>query len=105
MVNLEELILNLVIENEDKFFDGNDLKKTIINYMPQLHQLAFNIRSMVELNNFLHFPTNEAIQCNGWAIKNVTICILVISHSFFVLTNKFFPQNIPRFTLDKIVYT
>ena len=25
--------------------------------------------------------------CNGWAIKNVTFCILTISHSFFILIN------------------
>ena len=27
---------------------------------------------------------------NGWAIKNVTFCILTISHSFFILMNYFF---------------
>ena len=57
ILNLEELILNRFIGNKENFFDGNHLKKTIINHIPQLRQLALNIRSMIELNNFLHFST------------------------------------------------
>ena len=63
MFNLEELILNIFIGSEENFFDGNDLKNTIINQMPRLRQLAFNIRSIVGSNNFLHFLSNEDIQC------------------------------------------
>ena len=45
------------------------------------------------------------ISCNGWAIKNVTFCILTISHSLFILTNSIFFQNIPRLTLYRTAYT
>ena len=42
---------------------------------------------------------------NGWAIKNVTFCILTISHSLFILMSQVFFQNIPRLTLYRAAYT
>jgi len=62
MSNLEKLILNISIEGEEKFLDGNNLKKNIINHMPRLRQFLFHIRSIVVFDNLMHLPSNEDIQ-------------------------------------------
>jgi hypothetical protein len=62
MSNFEKLTLNISIEGEEKFLDGNNLKTNIINHMPRLRQFLFNIRSIVVLDNLMHLPSNEDIQ-------------------------------------------
>jgi hypothetical protein len=46
MSNLEQLNLYFVIFGRETFIDGNNLKN-ITNYMPQLNQFMFNIRSRI----------------------------------------------------------
>ena len=54
--------------------------------------------------HFVYFIFSEC-RSNGWAIKNVTLRILLISDWFFVLTNPIFPQKIHRSTLYKTAYS
>ncbi|CAF1485048.1 unnamed protein product [Rotaria magnacalcarata] len=51
MLNLEKIDLNLVVGRNRRFIDGNELKKNIINHMPQLNKFVFNIRSTIHLPN------------------------------------------------------
>jgi len=62
MSNLEKLALTLVIEHEERFIDGNNLKNDIVNHMPRLKEFIFNIRTIIKLNNQLHLPSNEDIK-------------------------------------------
>ncbi len=59
MSNLEKLILNISIEGEEKFLDGNNLKKNIINHMLRLRQFLFHIRSIVVFDNLMHLPVKR----------------------------------------------
>ncbi|CAF2668538.1 unnamed protein product [Rotaria sp. Silwood2] len=51
MSNIEKLGLYLTIYVNDKFIDGNDLKKNIINRLPQLNVFTLDIRSLTFINN------------------------------------------------------
>jgi hypothetical protein len=62
MLNLEKLALYLLIECQERFIDGNDLKKNIVSHMPKLNDFIFNIRSIISLDNQMHLPSNEDIQ-------------------------------------------
>lgn len=62
MINLEKLILYLVIECNETFIDGNNLKNNIINYMPLLHEFRFNIRSMIPFHSGMYLVSNDDIQ-------------------------------------------
>lgn len=62
MPNLEKLDLNLNVTERKTFFDGNDLKMNIINYMSQLNQFTFSICSSSNYYNEINLPTNEDIQ-------------------------------------------
>ncbi|CAF3806548.1 unnamed protein product [Rotaria sp. Silwood1] len=77
MSNLEQLDLHIVAIRDDKFIDGNDLKKNIINNMPQLNKFEFNIHSNVSLDNQNDLPSNEDIQKTFKDFKNslVISCI------------------------------
>jgi hypothetical protein len=70
MSNLEQLDLHIVVIRDDKFIDGNDLKKDIINYMPRLNKFEFNIHSSVALDNQNNVPSNEDIQKTFKDFKN-----------------------------------
>ncbi|CAF3037323.1 unnamed protein product, partial [Rotaria sp. Silwood2] len=52
MSNLEKLDVYLSIFVLEKFIDGNNLKKNILNRMSQLNQFSFHIRSYITN----HFP-------------------------------------------------
>jgi hypothetical protein len=62
MSNLEKLDLYLTIYVRDRFIDGNNLKKNILNCMPQLNVFSFDIRSLTFINNQINFPSKEDIQ-------------------------------------------
>lgn len=62
MLNLEKLALALLIDREERFVDGNDLKNNIVNHMPRLREFTFNIRSTIKLDNQIHLPSNEDMQ-------------------------------------------
>ena len=62
MSNLEELQLHIVTISDEKIIDGNDLKKNILNYMPQLNHFGFNILSHVPFDNLDYLPSNADIQ-------------------------------------------
>ncbi|CAF3209517.1 unnamed protein product [Rotaria sp. Silwood2] len=62
MSNLEELDLNLTVDFNEIFIDGNHLKKNIINRMPRLKQFRFSIISMVHIDDSIYFPSTEDIQ-------------------------------------------
>jgi len=70
MLNLEELHLHIVVIRDDKFIDGNDLKKNIINYIPQLNKFEFNIHSNVPFDNQNDLSSNEDIQKTFNDFKN-----------------------------------
>jgi len=59
MLNLEELDLNLIVECDEKFVDGDTLKKDIIIYMPRLNKFTFNICSIINHRNQINFALNE----------------------------------------------
>lgn len=62
MSNLEKLTLCLVIECQERFIDGDNLKKNIVNYMPKLNDFLFNIRSIISLDNQMLLLSNDDIQ-------------------------------------------
>ncbi|CAF1374487.1 unnamed protein product [Rotaria sordida] len=62
MLNLEKLHLCLKIYGRNTFIDGNNLKINIKNYMRQLNQFTFNIRSTIRLDNKINLLSNEDIQ-------------------------------------------
>ncbi|CAF1213438.1 unnamed protein product [Rotaria sordida] len=62
MSNLEKLDLNLIVCERKTFIDGNELKINIVDYMPELKNLTFNIRSTSSFYNKINFPSNEDIQ-------------------------------------------
>ncbi|CAF3385449.1 unnamed protein product [Rotaria socialis] len=62
MTNLRKLALYIAVDYYEKFIDGNDLKKTIINHLPRLNEFVFNIRSIIYPNDDIHLLTNEQIQ-------------------------------------------
>ncbi|CAF5002796.1 unnamed protein product [Rotaria sp. Silwood1] len=51
MSNVEKLGLYLTLYLNDKFIDGNYLKKNIINHLPQLNAFTFDIHSLMFINN------------------------------------------------------
>jgi hypothetical protein len=61
MSNLEKLGLNLTINVDEKFIDGNNLKKNILYRMSQLNQFTFDIRSLLCINNGMNLPSKEDI--------------------------------------------
>ncbi|CAF5207484.1 unnamed protein product, partial [Rotaria magnacalcarata] len=69
MTNLEKLALYLV-ECDKSFVDGYQLKRDIIDKMPQLNQFVFNISSTIDLNNEIDLPTNDDIQNTFRDFKN-----------------------------------
>ncbi|CAF1458712.1 unnamed protein product [Rotaria sordida] len=62
MSNLEKLDLCINVGRRKRFFDDNDLKMNIINYMPQLNKFTFNICSLSSFYNEINLPSNEHIQ-------------------------------------------
>ncbi|CAF4128342.1 unnamed protein product [Rotaria sp. Silwood2] len=62
MSNLEKVDLYITVGERKTFFDGNDLKMNIINYMPQLNKFTFNIHSLSSFYNEINLPSNEDIQ-------------------------------------------
>ena len=62
MSNLEKLHLNFYAEMKTMFIDGNKLHEDILNHMPQLIQLTFDIRSYLLHCNLTDLPTNEELQ-------------------------------------------
>ena len=62
MSNIEKLGLYLTIYVNDKFIDGNDLKKNIINHLPQLNIFTFDIRSRMFINNQMNVPSKKDIE-------------------------------------------
>ncbi|CAF3327609.1 unnamed protein product [Rotaria sp. Silwood2] len=77
MLNLEKLNLYLIICGKKTFIDGNDLKKNIINHMPQLNKFTFNIRSTVRLHNEINLLSKEDIQYtfNDFENKQIISCV------------------------------
>ncbi|CAF4810828.1 unnamed protein product [Rotaria sp. Silwood1] len=62
MSNIEKLSLYLTIYINDKFIDRNDLKKNIINHLPQLSMFTFDIRSLMFINNQMNLPSKKDIE-------------------------------------------
>ncbi|CAF4541005.1 unnamed protein product [Rotaria socialis] len=62
MINLEELSLYVKICDINRFVDGNDLKKNILNNMSRLKKLQFYIRSTTGVLSQINIPSNEDIQ-------------------------------------------
>ena len=63
MSNLEKLHLNVYANRKTTFIDGNNFYKDILNYMPQLTKLTFDIRSYLRHCNQTDLPTNQDLQC------------------------------------------
>ncbi|CAF1513899.1 unnamed protein product [Rotaria magnacalcarata] len=62
MLNLEELDLNIIVKSNEKFIDGDTLKKDIIIYMPRLYKFTFNICSTIDHRNQTNFQLNKHIE-------------------------------------------
>ena len=73
MVNLEKLGLYLTSYVEDRFIDGNHLKKYIFNRMPQLNTFTFHICSLMFIKNQMNFPSKEDIQRTFHDFQNTKI--------------------------------
>ncbi|CAF1515547.1 unnamed protein product [Adineta steineri] len=59
MINLEELHLNIIVKCNDKYFDGDILKKNILIYMPRLHKFTFSIYSIINHNDQINLPLTK----------------------------------------------
>ena len=77
MFNLQKLGLHLEIRERQTFVDGNDLKRNIIDHMPQLTKFSFNIHSSVRLHNPIDVPSDEDIQhtFTDFKYSQVTTCV------------------------------
>jgi hypothetical protein len=77
MLNLEKLHLHLIIYCENTFIHGNNLKRNIINHMPQLNKFTFNIRSTFRLQNQVDLLSNEDIQhtFNDFQNNQIISCV------------------------------
>ncbi|CAF5225466.1 unnamed protein product, partial [Rotaria magnacalcarata] len=62
MFNLEELSLYVKICDINRFVDGSDFKKNILNNMSRLKKLQFYIRSTTGVLNRINIPSIEDIQ-------------------------------------------
>jgi hypothetical protein len=62
MSNLEKLGLDLTIDVNERFIDGNDLKENILNRMSSLNRFTFDIHSIMYIKNQMNFPSQEDIQ-------------------------------------------
>jgi hypothetical protein len=62
MSNLEKLDLHIKVDERETFFDGNDLKMNIINYMPQLNKFTFSFCSASSFYNEINLPSSVDIQ-------------------------------------------
>jgi hypothetical protein len=62
MSNLEKLGLYLPVYVDDTFIDENHFKKHIFNHMPRLNIFAFDIRSVMLINDQMNLPSKEDIQ-------------------------------------------
>ncbi len=51
-----------MIDRQERFIDGNDLKNNVISHMSKLKDLIFNIRTTIELKNQIHLLSNKYIQ-------------------------------------------
>jgi hypothetical protein len=70
MINLEELDLHLVVDYENRFIDGYNLKHNIINHLPRVNKFLFNIRSYLHLNDQVYLTLNEDCQQSFNDFKN-----------------------------------
>ncbi|CAF1263307.1 unnamed protein product [Rotaria sordida] len=62
MINLKKLSLYIVVNPYEQFIDGNNLKKYILDHIPQLNEFTFNIRSIIYDIDNKYLLTNEQIQ-------------------------------------------
>jgi len=62
MINLEELDLNIIVQCDEKFIDGDTLKKDIMTHMPRLYKFTFNICSIINHRYQTNIPLNESIE-------------------------------------------
>jgi len=62
MSNLEQLGLYIRVFVDKTFIDGNNLKKNIINHLPQLNQFTFYIHSIMRIRNEINLPSTDNIQ-------------------------------------------
>ncbi|CAF3917835.1 unnamed protein product [Rotaria sp. Silwood1] len=62
MSNVEKFGLYLTFYVNDKFIDGNYLKKNIINHLPQLNAFTFDIHSLMFINNQMNLPSQKDIE-------------------------------------------
>ncbi|CAF1459984.1 unnamed protein product [Rotaria sordida] len=62
MINLKKLSLYIVVNPYEQFIDENNLKKNILDHIPQLNEFTFNIRSIIYDIDYKYLLTNEQIQ-------------------------------------------
>jgi hypothetical protein len=79
MINLEELDLNIKVHCDEKFNDGDILKKDIIIHMPRLYKFTFHICSIIIYYYQTNFPLNESIAKTFESFSNNQI-ITCIDH-------------------------
>ncbi|CAF5097090.1 unnamed protein product [Rotaria sp. Silwood1] len=77
MLNLEKLNLYLIICYKNTFINGNNLKRNILNHMPQLNKFIFDIRSSFHLHNQISLVSNEDIQhtFNDFQNNQIISCV------------------------------
>jgi hypothetical protein len=85
MSNLEQLSLYLSLGRCNRFVDGNNLKQNIIDYLPQLKQFQFNIRSPMLLKDQIHLPSNEDIENS---FKNFSDNQIICCVNYFLEENE-----------------
>ncbi|CAF1548447.1 unnamed protein product, partial [Rotaria sordida] len=85
MSNLQSLSLHFAANRLNTFIDGNNLKKNLINYLTELNQFVFNIRSITNLSEQIHFPSNNDIQRT---LTNLTESEIISCVDYFTKENK-----------------
>ena len=75
MTNVKKLDLNLAISPIDRFVDGNDSKKNILDYMVQSKKFTFFIHSWSFTEDIINLPCNEYIQDTLKSLSNNQITL------------------------------
>ena len=75
MLNLEELNLYILLQNSLKIFDGNDLKRSILNHLALLKKFTFYFRSNIGRYNDSCLPSNESFRSTLSNLKNNMVVV------------------------------
>ncbi len=98
----------LSVDRNNRFIDGDDLQKNIINYMGRLNQFRFNIRSTILLkdqidllsnedieHSFKDFSNNQIISCVNYFLEAKKGQCHIYSYPFTITSYENIANNFP----------